>query len=148
MFHSIQPRKILRLAWCMTVQRRQDKPWHRDFPSRCNSVFLSSRVVLFLFHFRTLETQDPESKRIPKAYSCSHTRPKRVFWEKEIGRVRGAKGQKKSQRMKINLMRFQEASGIFINSSVFFFQSSPFLFFGWKQKRTTSNKIREMIEKM
>lgn len=33
-------------------------------------------------------------------------------------RVRGAKGQKKSQRMKIciNLMRFQEASGIFINS--------------------------------
>lgn len=34
-------------------------------------------------------------------------------------RVRGAKGQKKSQRMKIciNLMRFQEASRIFINSS-------------------------------
>lgn len=76
-----------------------------------------------------------------------------------------AKGQKKSQRMKIciNLMRFQEASGIFINSSAkdtqnsFSFNlrllfhlllSTVFLLSGGKQQRREGERASETGESM
>lgn len=110
---------------------------HRDSPSEMRRLFTIDA-------FRTLD-----QTRIPIV--PTH----RGLVKRE---EKGAKGQKKSQRMKIciNLMRFQEASGIFINSSVFFlflFRASPFSLFRMEQKKTQhttriSNKIRAAIENM
>lgn len=137
----------LTLAWCMTRQtaaKLHPAPW----------VEIAILSVFFAHSKRKLKHAWTKRNARDLHVVPTHRSQARL---KEKERSKGP--EKKSQRMKIciNLMRFQEASGIFINSSakdtqkvlLLFSQSSPFFGMEAKKKQNKkkrSNEIRELIE--